>query len=62
MFTVAAKILSDGQFFVPIKKNELNKKVYRTWDRLNGLSFVKEFNIYIKQPMRENFALRNVYL
>lgn len=57
MFTVAAKILSDGQFFVPIKKNELNK-----WDRLNGLSFVKEFNIYIKQPMRENFALRNVYL
>lgn len=32
MFTVAAKILSDGQFFVPIKKNELNKKVYRETD------------------------------
>lgn len=32
MFTVAAKILSDGQFFVPVKKNELNKKVYRETD------------------------------
>lgn len=61
MFTVAAKILSDGQFFVPIKKNELNKKVYRETDLMVCL-FVKEFNIYIKQPMRENFALRNVYL
>lgn len=32
LFTIEAKILSDGQFFVPIKKNELNKKVYRETD------------------------------
>lgn len=61
LFTIEAKILSDGQFFVPVKKKWIEQKGL-SWDRLNGLSFVKEFNLYIKQPMRENFTLRNVYL
>lgn len=54
LFTLAAKILSDGQFFFffRLKKKWIEQKGL-LWDRLNGLSFVKEFNVFIKQPMRE---------
>lgn len=40
LFTIAAKILSDGQFFVPFKKKWIEQKGL-SWDRLNGLSFCK---------------------
>lgn len=40
LFTIEAKILSDGQFFVPVKKKWIEQKGL-SWDRLNGLSFCK---------------------
>lgn len=54
LFTIEAKILSDGQFFVPIKKKWIEQKGL-SWDRLNGLSFCKGIQHLYKATNERKF-------